>query len=483
MTKTSSNALATSRLWEELAYLKLPAVAWPDTRTESDGPEVLDVAIIGAGMFGIAAAVALTLKGVKNIRLFDSSQKGRSGPWTTYARMQTLRSPKDLPGLSFGIRALTFRAWYEAAYSPDAWEQLYKIPNTVWQDYLDWIAEAFELPIEYNAPIRRFSVGPDNVTLERGDGRSFVARRLVITTGREGAGGTSIPSFIDPALFPKLAAHTCDPIDFTALAGRHVAVIGAGSSAWDNAATALENGAAHVTMYARRSHLPQINKARGYAYPGFFDGWYALRPQEKWAVSSYLDGMPPPPPHETVLRTLAAAAGERFTLHFDSHFETVREAAGQVQLTLADRTDYADFLIAGTGFRIDLSREPLFENVINRVALWRDRFEPAHGSERTHLGLFPWLGAGFELEERGKADGGSELNRVHLLNHAASLSFGSIASDIPAASSAADRLASRIVSHLFCEEFTAHKQKLVDWENEWELETTPYLHRTNGSQQ
>lgn len=83
-------------------------------------------------------------------------------------------------------------------------------------------------------------------------------------------------------------------------------MIGAGSSAWDNAATALEHGAAQVTLYARRSYLPQINKARGYIYPGFIEGWHGLAAQEKWAVSAYLDDTPPPPPHETVLRTLAA---------------------------------------------------------------------------------------------------------------------------------------------------------------------------------
>lgn len=95
MTTKPSTVLATERLREELAYLKLPSAAWSHPLQGTGG---LDVAIIGAGMFGIAAAVALVLKGVKNIRLFDSSEQGRSGPWTTYARMHTLRSPKDLPG-------------------------------------------------------------------------------------------------------------------------------------------------------------------------------------------------------------------------------------------------------------------------------------------------------------------------------------------------------------------------------------------------
>ena len=465
-----STLLATERLREELLYLKLPAAAW------TPASEILDVAIIGAGMFGIAAAVALVLSGVKNIRLFDHNPSGRSGPWTTYARMRTLRSPKDLPGLALGIRALTFRAWYEAVYGVAAWETLYKIPNGVWQDYLDWISEAFELPIEHQAHIREFSVSSQAVTLLRDEGGSLAARHLVIATGRAGAGGVSVPGFISPALFPTRAAHTIDDIDFTALAGRHVAVLGAGASAWDNAASALEHGAARVTMYARRGHLPQINKARGYVYPGFIAGWNSLPPAQQWAAATYLDDTPPPPPHETVQRTLAAGEG-RFELRFNARIEAIEEVAGQVQVKLAEATDLADFLIVGTGFQVDLARDALFAQVKERVALWRDRFEPAGTARYRHLGLYPWLGSGFELQEIGKADGDSELNRVHLLNHAASLSFGSIASDIPAISAAAQRLALQVVSQLFAESFTLHRQQLVDWEQEWELENTPYLHR------
>lgn len=123
-----------------------------------------------------------------------------------------------------------------------------------------------------------------------------------------------------------------------------------------------------------------------------------------------------------------------------------------------------------------LARDRLLAKVADRVALWRDRFEPAKQTRR-HLGLFPWLGSGFELQERGKDDGDSDLNRVHLLNHAASLSFGSIASDIPAISAAAERLAGTIIAQLFVESFDVHKQSLEAWEVEWELEKTPYLYK------
>ena len=77
---------------------------------------MLDVAIIGAGMGGLAAAFVLKRLGVRNMRVFDRSPEGFEGPWATYARMQTLRSPPELVGPALGLANLTFRAWFEAQF-------------------------------------------------------------------------------------------------------------------------------------------------------------------------------------------------------------------------------------------------------------------------------------------------------------------------------------------------------------------------------
>lgn len=471
-----TNDIATQNLQRELSYLKLPAANWSIPHHDPDGNAMPEVAIIGAGMFGIAAAVSLILKGIHNIRLFDNSIKGRAGPWMTYARMPTLRSSKELPGLALGMKALTFRAWYEAVYGEEAFASVYKISNAIWQDYLNWIAQAFALPIEYNTSIRNFSVEADHVVLEKADGSKAYAGRLIIASGRAGAGGANIPGFIDRSLFPERAAHSSDAIDFSALSGKHVAVIGAGASALDNAATALEHGAAGVTMYARRKALPQINKGRAYAFPGFFEGWYGLTPEQKWQTAVYLDDVQPPPPHETVHRTLAA--GDRFQMRFGTQLQSVGHAEKGIALTHADgSTDHADFLIVGTGFRVDLTEDPLFAKVADKVALWRDRYQPHPEFNRPRLGYYPWLGDGFELEEREATDGQSALNRVHLFNHAASVSFGALASDIPGITTAAERLSSRVLQQVFREDFASHQQNLIDWEAEWELLSTPFYAR------
>ena len=39
-----------------------------------------------------------------------------NGPWLTYARMKTLRSPKDFTGPDLDIPSLTYQSWHEARF-------------------------------------------------------------------------------------------------------------------------------------------------------------------------------------------------------------------------------------------------------------------------------------------------------------------------------------------------------------------------------
>src|SRR5690349_19317997 len=95
----------------DLELLALPPARWAAELTGPAGEKVLDVLVVGAGMYGIAAAAALAFKGLRNILMVDRAPAGQEGPWVTWARMETLRSPKHLPGVSLGIPSLTFRAW------------------------------------------------------------------------------------------------------------------------------------------------------------------------------------------------------------------------------------------------------------------------------------------------------------------------------------------------------------------------------------
>ena len=283
--------------------------------------------------------------------------------------------------------------------------------------------------------------------------------------------GFSLPAAVDPALWPDRAAHTGEAIEFDTLRGQRIVVVGAGPSAWDNAATALERGAARVDMIVRRRELPQINKGRGSATPGFFEGWGDLPPAEKWAILAYLHDLQAPPPHESVQRTLRHPG---FRIHLGVALRCAdRSAAGvQIGLSNGDRMT-ADFLILGTGFGVDLRRMPELSPVADALATWADRYTPPPGLERPELGQFPWLGAGFELTERvpGACPG---LSRIHAFSHAAMASLGAIASDIPGASTGAERLAHAIAVHFFAEDIGPIRAALEAFA-EPELQDTPFF--------
>jgi cation diffusion facilitator CzcD-associated flavoprotein CzcO len=458
------------RIADDLTCLLLPPANWPATVPGPDGRPMTDVLVIGAGMCGIAAAAALIFKGVRNVAVVDASPDGREGPWVTYARMQTLRSPKHLPGPALGIPSLTFRAWFEATRGLAAWESLYKIPNDVWQDYLTWLKRVLALPVRNGVAAERMVPEGGHVAVALSDGSTIHARRVVLATGRGGTGGPFVPETVAPELWPDLAAHTAEPIDFSHLRGAHVAVIGGGASAWDNAATALEAGAATVVMYVRRTVLPQVNKGRGSATPGYFEGWGALDPAQRWALFAYMNDVQSPPPHETVLRTIRHPG---FALHLGTPVLAASRQGGKVILRLPDRQAAADFLILGTGFRIDLARDALLGPLAPLLATWADRYDPPATLRRPELGRFPWLGDGFELTERTEGTC-PDLPRVHLFNHAATLSLGAIASDIPGVNAGAERLAGHIVRHLFREDYVHISEQLVAFA-EPELIQTPYF--------
>jgi cation diffusion facilitator CzcD-associated flavoprotein CzcO len=459
----------------DLEILGVPAANWPAKIEDATGQPVLDVLIVGAGMNGIAAAGSLMCKGIRNIAVVERSRPGQEGPWLTFARMDTLRSPKTLTGPALGVPSLTFRAWYEAKYGLNAWEALYKIHNRTWVEYLSWLQKVLALPVRHGAALEALEPAGPFVRAMLNEGRvrrNVLARRVVLATGRAGAGGVFWPDFIDRALIPDLAAHTNDDIDFAALRGKSIAILGGGASAWDNAATALERGAARVDMYVRRPYLPQVNKGRGSAFPGFLHGWSSLPDAERWATMVYLNDLQAPVPHETVNRTTKLSD---FHIHFRTGIETVSRADGKVAMKIAgqDETRMHDFLIVGTGFNVDPALVPELASYASNIATWYDRYQPAPDFRRRDLERFPYLGPGFELTEKTPGSDPT-VGQIHLVNFGAHASHAGIASDIPGVNIAAERVAGAIVTSLFREDID-HMRRKVEAYNEPELAGTPFF--------
>ncbi|MEQ9449586.1 MAG: NAD(P)/FAD-dependent oxidoreductase, partial [Rhodospirillaceae bacterium] len=297
-----------------------------------------DVVIIGGGMCGMLAWFALKTAGVHNVRLLDRNPAGFEGPWLNYARMETLRSPKELTGPAYGHGYLTFQAWFRAQHGADAWEELDKIPRPMWMEYLRWYRKVLDVPVENGVCVDE--IGPEgNLTRVQVSGASsgsFLARKVIFATGRDGTGQPRIPDFAKD-LPRNLWAHTKDDIDFDALKGRNVAVIGVGASAIDNAAEALEHGAREVRHLIRRKEMPTVNKMMGIGSAGFTSGYAALSDEWRWRFMQYSFATQTPPPHGSTLRV---SRHKNAYFHFGKAVAAMHEDGGRVRIEFGDGSQY-----------------------------------------------------------------------------------------------------------------------------------------------
>ncbi|MBF6631187.1 MAG: NAD(P)/FAD-dependent oxidoreductase [Comamonas sp.] len=470
----------------DLERLNYPASNWVQGPANTNTDKALDVLIVGAGMCGQTAAYALLREGVRHIRIIDAAARGDEGPWSTFARMLTLRSPKQLTGPDLGVPSLTFRAWYEAQHgtgdlstfdaATPGWASLHKIGRVDWRDYLLWVRDVTGIPVENQTRLDDLSdADADGVAVAQITGphgtETLRARKVILALGRDGSGAPRWPDFPSLSMQDPLAYgrvfHTMDAIDFEAFRGKTLAVLGAGASAFDNAACALEAGAS-VQQFARRKVMPQINKSKAASFPGFLRGYSQLDDQRKWRFYTYIFDEQVPPPWETVRR---CDAFDTFSLRLGCGWRDVQPLADGVHVTLADGSvQRFDAVIFGTGFDVDMLDRPELARYSRHIDTWARHVTPEQAASHGEAGRFPYLAHHFALQSHDGAHA-QAMSRIHLFNWGATMTHAALGSDIPGLGIGATRLAHGIVADLFVQEADVHWQRLLDHEESELLET------------
>ena len=321
-----------------------------------------DMAIIGAGPYGLAATAHLRAAGV-DVRVFGETMSSWERNMPVGMR---LRSPWRASSIADPHRALTLDC-YEAGCSG-------RLPRPVplesFVAYGRWVQRrvAPDLDPRSVTRLQRSTVG---FQLELSDGEVVQARRVGVAVGITRFAWRP-PQF--DGLPPDLVAHASQHIDLARFAGRRVLVVGGGQSALESAALLHEVGA-DVEVVARAPHIRWLRgiDQRTSLLDRQLDrclrapsevGPYGL----SWIVEfPGLFRRLPRTVQQRIARVsiLPAGAGwlvprlERVPITNGRTILSATVSGASVRLALSDGTErWVEHVLLGTGYRLDVAQYP-----------------------------------------------------------------------------------------------------------------------------
>jgi len=440
------------RVQQDLSYLSFGGLNWVRPLQQPEG-HVYDVVIIGGGQGGLGTAFGLLRERISNILVIDENSEGFEGPWETYARMVTLRTPKHLTSIDLGIPSLTFRSWWEAQFGSESWEVIDKIPRGDWMSYLRWYRKVLNLPVQNEVKlhlIEPIQKGLYRLHIKRKESQAstLLARKVILATGIQGGGEWHVPDMIKENIPEHLYAHTSQPIHFPSLKGKKVAILGGGASAFDNANYALSAGVEEAHIFVRRKELPRINPIRQMEVSGMIERFYTLADEDKYAVMAHFFKHNQPPTNDTFSR---ASSWPGFRLHLGSPWLSVEESGQFAVVTTPQGKFTFDFLIISTGLITDPALRPELKLVEKHIARWGDCYNAPAELDNPLLDSHPYLSPGFALNGRDNV-GQNLLHGLFTYNYSALVSCGIVASALSGLRFGIPRLVTAVADQLFLDD-------------------------------
>lgn len=190
-----------------------------------------EVAIVGAGPYGLSASAHLRAANGLEVRVFG----GTMDFWEQMPKGMLLRSPWEGSHLSDPKRMFTLDAYRMS----DDNHLSAPVPLDRFVQYGRWFQQQAVPDID-SRRVKNIDGYPSGFRITLNDGEVWTSRRVVVATGIASFASRP-PEF--SGLPHSLASHTSEHPDLSRFAGQKVLVIGAGQSALESAALLHESGA------------------------------------------------------------------------------------------------------------------------------------------------------------------------------------------------------------------------------------------------
>lgn len=362
-----------------------------------------DIAILGAGPYGLAAAAHLRRTGA-DVRVLGDPMSF----WRVMPTGMLLRSNWTATCISDYRGPLSLDA-YRAATGAKVDKP---VPLANFIEYGMWVQEQV-VPDLDRRMVETLDSGPDGFRLLLDDGMRLDARRVVVAAGIKPFANR--PAYAQ-GLPSELASHTGDHQDLACFSGARVLVVGGGQSALESAALLTEHGA-EAEVVARADHLNWLHGGKYHRKLGRLAPLlYAptdvgpMGLSRLVAVPDVFRRLPHQIQDPLAYRSIRPAGAAWLTprlrnvpITMHRSIVSVDMAGDGLQVRFDDGSQRTiDHLLLGTGYHVDISRYPfLAPRLLARV----------HQEQG-----YPVLGRGME----------SSVPGLHFVGAPAAWSFGPI---------------------------------------------------------
>ena len=343
--------------------------------------ERTDLLVIGAGPYAYSAAACARDNGIETrVVGLPMSFWREQMPADMY-----LRSGPDWHLDTAGEH--TFAAYFEdrglsrAEHDP--------VPIGVFLDHTDWFREqkGFDVDERLVDTVEADDTGAFVATME--DGTTITAEKVLAAPGIRHF--VTLPAWHE-GVPEHRRAHTVDLVDFDALAGARVVVVGGRQSAYEWAALLCDHGAGSVDV-VHRHPAPAFERVSWEFVDPYVEqtlaqrGWWRSLPAEEQraiALEFWQVGRLTLEPWLT-----PRLRPDVVTVHPSCEVVDVEEGDEATLLGLTDGSRLtADFVVFASGYRADIGRVPYLEPLVGSLAVADGFPQLSEGFETSVPGLF-----------------------------------------------------------------------------------------------